>query len=398
LFHFAGGVYRSRAEQFIKKRVKALMIEWDMAKQWTTHRTNEVVEYVRVDSPRLWDRPPLDTINVQNGLVDVKTRSLRSHDPAFLSAVQLSVNYDPRATCPATERFVTDVYPDDAHAIAWQLRAWLMLPYMSLQQAVLLLGEGANGKSTELAAITAFIGQRNIAGISLHKIETDRFAAARLVGKLANICPDLPSEHLSSTSVFKALTGGDIIVAERKFQDSFEFQPFARLVFSANHPPRSADASHAFFRRWVVVPFDRTFDPDEQVPRAELDARLADPAELSGVLNKAMDALTALLADGFTDTPSITAAWSEFRQTTDPLTAWLERETVPGADNFVLKIDLRGAYNRQADQAARPPVTPHAMTKAVRRVYPDLRHGQRTINGRVQDCWIGLGLAAKDHG
>jgi hypothetical protein len=48
---------------------------------------------------------------------------------------------------------------------------------------------------------------------------------------------------------FKALWAGDTLVAEYKFKDSFEFTPYARLVFSANHPPRSADSSHAFFRR-----------------------------------------------------------------------------------------------------------------------------------------------------
>ena len=48
-------------------------------------------------------------------------------------------------------------------------------------------------------------------------------------------------------------------MAEYKFKDSFEFVPYARLVFSANHPPKSQDASPAFFRRWLVVPFERTF-------------------------------------------------------------------------------------------------------------------------------------------
>jgi hypothetical protein len=32
---------------------------------------------------------------------------------------------------------------------------------------------------------------------------------SRLVGKLANICPDRPSHHLQGTSVFKAVVGGD---------------------------------------------------------------------------------------------------------------------------------------------------------------------------------------------
>jgi putative DNA primase/helicase len=42
-------------------------------------------------------------------------------------------------------------------------------------------------------------------------------------------------------------------MAEYKFKDSFEFVPYSRLVFSANHLPKSQDASPAFFRRWHAV-------------------------------------------------------------------------------------------------------------------------------------------------
>ena len=114
-------------------------------------------------------------------------------------------------------------------------------------------------------------------------IEADRFAVSRLVGKLANVCPDLPSSDLVGTSMFKALTGGDRVTAEYKYRDSFDFEPFARLIFSANSLPRSGDMSSAFYRRWIVVPFERTFEEGTRghVPSKELDARLSNPSELS---------------------------------------------------------------------------------------------------------------------
>ena len=65
-------------------------------------------------------------------------------------------------------------------------------------------------------ARAAFIGKLNAAALSLHKIEQDKFAAARLFGKLANICPDLPTAHLSSTSMFQAFCGP---VASRQQND-----------------------------------------------------------------------------------------------------------------------------------------------------------------------------------
>ncbi|MBI1955060.1 MAG: hypothetical protein HYS38_01555 [Acidobacteria bacterium] len=213
----------------------------------------------------------------------------------------------------------------------WEIVAWLMTPYTSIQKAVLLMGDGANGKSTFLRAIMSFLGKHNTAAVSLHRLEGDRFSAARLVNKLANICPDLPSNDLVSTSVFKALTGGDPLLAEYKFKDAFEFIPYARLIFSANHAPKSKDASSAFFRRWLVIPFDRTFAEGAAgtMPRGVLDSQLSEPAELSGVLNRALDTIASLRANGFSNASSTTQAMDEFRQATDPLAVWLDRNTVP---------------------------------------------------------------------
>jgi putative DNA primase/helicase len=208
--------------------------------------------------------------------------------------VQLPVAFNASAECPAWEKFVADVFPEDARELAWDIPAWLMTPDTSIQKAILLVGEGANGKSVYLAGLRTFLGRTNVASETLHRLESNRFAVAQLVGKLANICPDLPSASLAGSSVFKLITGGDCITGEWKFKQPFPFVPFARLIFSANHFPRSADASHAYFRRWIILPFGRTFDPSEQIPREVLDAQLAAPSELSGLLNKALGAVAAI--------------------------------------------------------------------------------------------------------
>ena len=159
-------------------------------------------------------------------------------------------------------------------------------------------------------AINTFIGKRNTSGLSLHNLEGHRFAMANLVSKLANICPDLSSKHLSGTSIFKTITAGDRLNDERQYAEAFEFDPFVRLVFSANFRPRSANSSPAFFQRWIVVPFERCFEPDEQIPTDVLDAKLADPIEQSGALNKAIDELPQLREER-TGSPS-RRRWSRF--------------------------------------------------------------------------------------
>ena len=396
LYVYADGVYKPTGELVIRQRVKGIMTEWGIAEKWSTRRTFEVVEYIRVDCPELWPTPPPDVINVQNGLLDVHTLELKPHAPEFLSAIQLPVAYDPEARCTAIDQFISEVFPEDAEAIAWEIPAWLITPVNDIQKAVLLLGEGSNGKSTYLSLCTAFIGRHNSAALSLHKLEQDRFAVARLVAKLANICPDLPTAHLSSTSMFKALTGGDVLSAEHKFRDSFEYTPYVKLVFSANKPPQSDDATHGFFRRWQVVPFMRCFEEGakETKSRSELDARLTEPTELSGLLNKALSALQKIRQSGFSEAPSMRQAWDDFRTATDPLRVWLDQETITLPTAMVSKWELMTAFNKHLVDAGKPPMVKTAFGLAIKRARPEIAEAQRNWRGR-EKTWVYTGIGFK---
>ena len=153
---------------------------------WSSHLGNEVVEFIRLGVPELWERPSRDVINLQNGLLRLEDHALLPHSPDHLSTVQLPVAYDPEATCPDTEQFVASVFPPNAQNLAWEIAAWLISPDLSIQKALLLIGEGGNGKSRQLAQWRSFLGHKNTIGTSLHKLEENRFSAARLLGKLAS--------------------------------------------------------------------------------------------------------------------------------------------------------------------------------------------------------------------
>ena len=141
-------------------------------------------------------------------------------------------------------------------------------------------------------------------------------------------------------------------------------------------------------------PFDRTFEPDEQRPRDELDAELADPRELSGVLNRVLLAWHRLRAGrGFTESESTRRALEEFRDTTDPLSVWLDRHTLEHADAVAGKDELRRAYAEHCEGRGIPAPSTKAFDGAVRRSKPHLGESQRVYRG-VQNTrvWVGLGL------
>ena len=394
VYHYAGGRYVGNGEEYIKKRVKVLLGDWGALDQWRSKLAKEVSEYILADAPMLWERPPTDVVNLQNGLLHVKTGKLRPHSPDHLSSIQLPVVFDPKAKCPAWDRFVPEVYPRDAHALAWEILGDFMVPDRSRQKAFLFLGDGGTGKSTYLTGATALLGQDNVSTVDLQKLEGNRFATAQLVGKLANISADLPSKHVEDTAIFKGVTGGDRLEAEYKFKSPFSFLPFVRLAFSANHPPRSKDISEAFWDRWLVIPFENKFrGTEKEIPRNELDAQLADPAELSGVMNKALKALRRLRKRGrFTESASMRKARQEFREVTDHFLIWLSREVILQPKATVAVSEVRRRYNKEAERAGRPVMTAAQFGKAFTGAFSDIKKTRKGPRGKQDWFYVGIRL------
>jgi P4 family phage/plasmid primase-like protien len=394
LYVYRAGVYRPDGELLIRQRVKHLLLDDDCSEMWSRALAREIVEFIALDVPELLERPSTELINVENGFLNVRTRQLFPHSPDLLSTIRIPVTHDPQAACPEIERFIGEVFPEDAVGLAWEILGDLLTVDRSVQKAICLLGEGGNGKSAFLDLATHFVGAENVCHLSLQRLEADRFSAARLYGKLANICTDLPGERLSSSAMFKAITGCDRITAEVKYRDSFEFTPFARLLFSANRLPASGDGSQAFFDRWLIVPFANRFrHTRREIPRRILEWRLCSPTELSGALNKALDGLERVRkCFRFTEPRESRAEVRRYQAANDVLAAWLDEHTVAAPDAVVPQRDLHRAYSSHCRQSSRRPASRQMFGRRLRALRPGIESTQRTVAGRRAWVYAGINL------
>jgi putative DNA primase/helicase len=397
LFAYRAGVYLPDGEMLIRQRVKHLLLEYDCSEMWSRALTREIVEFIALDVPDLPERPSAELINVENGFLNVRTRQLFPHSPDLLSTVRIPVTFDPHAGCPEIARFIGEVFPEEAYPLAWEILGDLLTPDRSVQKAICLLGEGGNGKSVFLDLATRFVGAENVCHLSLQRIEADRFSAARLYGKLANICPDLPGEGLFSSAMFKAITGCDRITADVKYRDSFEFSPFARLLFSANRLPASSDASQAFFDRWLIVPFASRFrHTRREIPRCVLEAQLCSRMELSGALNKALDGLDRVRrCFRFTEPRESRAELKRYQAANDLLATWLDEHTVTAPGAVVPQRDLHEAYSSHCRQSSRIPASRQIFGRRLRALRPGIESTQRTLRGRRAWVYAGINLRSK---
>jgi putative DNA primase/helicase len=291
LYYFQDDGYQPNGEEFIRAEVADAL-----GPLWIKKHATEVVTWLRDTAPPIDEEPPLDRIRVANGDLILKQGrggrlkwDLQAADPEVRTLVSLPVAYDPDARAPKFERALEVMFEDcpDLIQTTYEVYGYAITPDNREQKAFMVLGTGGNGKTTWLNVLKSLLGPANCTGMSLHHL-SERFATARLYGKLANICAEISASELQESYVFKAITGGDAVPAEVKHGKGWDFVPFARLFFAANHPPASRDNSIAYFDRWAILPF-RNRIRGKVKERKSYWTELA--AEMPGVLNLALSGL-----------------------------------------------------------------------------------------------------------
>ena len=286
-----------------------------------SHVTN-VEGYVRATIDGLSAEPVEQYINFRNGLLDWRTGELQAHDPKVLSTTQLGTDWDLNAHCPNVDKFLATVIASDSVESIWEVIGYLMYSGNPLHKAFLLLGGGGNGKGAFIRLMQALLNPANCSAVTLNSLNDNRFAAANLLGKLANIAGDIESTFQKETARFKAVTGGDLITAERKNAQQFTFTPWCSFLFSANQIPGSADTTPGYLRRWVPIRFDG-FDSAVTSPDLGLEPAMA--AELPGVAAKALPALRRLMQRAEFDlSPTMQAEKDDFALKLDKVRQWIE--------------------------------------------------------------------------
>lgn len=242
------------------------------------------------------------------------------HNPRHFARNKLNFDYDNQATCPLWLDFLGQCWGQDSD---FTEKVALLQEYMGLsltcltkfQKMLWLIGEGSNGKSVIFKVVRALVGPYNCSALPFENFNK-RFAVEQLEHKLVNLDPEMSSTAVLADATVKSVVGGEEISMERKNEPVFKSMVTAKLWAAANSLPTTKDHSYGFFRRVMILEFNRVITEAEQ--DKSLDMKLM--TELPGIFNWALTGLHRLVKnDGFTIPSSSTKQVDDYQINSNPV-------------------------------------------------------------------------------
>ena len=348
-YQYENGVYRSLQAEEVRSMLFREMLEDGLTNYRTTAKANDKIATFKSLDGRTFkqedENPNPNIINFLNGFLDVTTYVLYQHTPDYLSTSQIPVMFSQGATCPRWTRFIDEVTcedPDQA-LLLQQIAGYCLTTDTSFAKAFIFFGMGANGKSMFSRILGKIVGRDSVSTLNLSTI-TRQFGLTGLIGKKVNFIDEISGNYFES-NVIKGLISGERISAEVKYRpEPIEFEPIVKLVFSVNELPKINDTTPGLYRRFIIVPFDRSF---EAKPDLDLEQKLTD--ELPGILNWAIEGLKSLRANGrFNETERNYEVMRSFKSDNSPVVEFINSyyEAPPAGHESKYGLALSDFYSQ----------------------------------------------------
>lgn len=288
-------------------------------------KRTEVMSYLDILIRENTTVTPAKFIAFRNGVLNIETNELLPFSPDLIITNKIDWDYNENAYSEDVDEVLNNISCKDKEirALLEELTGYCMYRRNELGKAFILIGSGSNGKSTYLNMLKDMLGRRNTSVLDLKKLG-DRFSTVMMFGKLANIGDDISEEFITDVSEFKKVVTGETIDAEQKGQPKFEFNPYVKLIFSANNIPRMGKGrdSSAVLRRLVIIPFNAKFTKEELGDNFKpyITHSLKSQESMEYLIKLGITGLKRVLANNeFTNSEKVQAELTEYEENNNPI-------------------------------------------------------------------------------
>lgn len=309
--------------------IKALVGFWRSCE--SEHKVSEILALARwniVSKVGDFDADP-DLLGVRNGVVDLRTGTLREARREDRVTKQCNVTFDSSATCPAFETFLLETTQRNFDLIAYLQRCLgiSLTGHVREHLFFIIIGPAGTGKSTFCEAVKYVWGDYAV-GIDPNSLAASMKAEggrarpdiARLPGVRLAFANETRKGLQLDAGLIKALTGGDTVQARHLYQAEFDFKPTHKLWLRTNEEPQFDGADTGMQRRVKKIPFVQRVESEDP----NLPEKLR--GEASGILNWAIRGLLAYQKHGLSEPIVVQSETSEYIKSLDILAQFIDEE------------------------------------------------------------------------
>ena len=298
--------------------------------------------------------------NCQNGTIDLRTGVLQKHDLNDMLTHISDVSYRSDALCPEWLKFIDDITLGNLRLQEYlqEVLGYCLCGSVKEQVMFVLVGKGANGKSTFLDAFINVLGAyaKSTPAHTFVKSESRalRNDVARLAGARFVSAVEINTGKKLDEALVKGLTGGDRVAARFLGKEYFEYTPQAKFFLAVNVYPEVSGADDGIYRRLRVIPFDAAFAPHQM----DKDKPAKLKKEADGILAWAIEGFKRWHERGSLLEPEVvTEASRAFREQMDAVGSFIGDYCIVDSGASVQVGSLYDAYIDWAKQNALEPMS-----------------------------------------
>ena len=345
-------IYSAAGQELAKDPEKSQKLVREAAQAHLSQRIKAMVDLAQSDPMLAVSSTRLDADNyllgVENGVVDLRKASLRPNEPGLFITRYCNANFDPNAECPRWLQFLDEIFQGDQATITsvQRLLGYTLTGLNTEEFLVFCVGFGANGKSIFGNVIGYIVGDYGKTAPSTllaarrgddHSARSD---LAMLDGARMVSVNELPAGMRLDEQIVKQVAGREPISARHLYGEFFTFQPRFTVWVRTNHKPIIKGDDDGIWRRVIVLPFRRKFEPHEQDSR--LEGKLL--AERDGILRWMVEGAQKYLKQGMYFSPMMQAERKQFRKDSDMLGEFLEERTCTKPNGKVEQSHLYSSW------------------------------------------------------
>lgn len=253
----------------------------------------EVMDYLHLMAPNKRQADPR-FIRFKNGVLDIDTGQLVDNPCDYLLLNEIPHNWNPEAKSELVDSTFYSIAQNNEAVVAnlWEMFGLALYRGHDVSRMILLQGSGANGKSTLLDMLRHMLGEDNCFSLSICDLG-EKFQLVPAMGKLALIGDDISNDYVNgkACAIMKKFVTGDTVNDQYKGGATFQFKPYATLIYSCNEIPKFADGTYGFERRIHPIPLSARFTPSDKGFDPRLGEKLKNEVCLEYAIAKAVEAL-----------------------------------------------------------------------------------------------------------